>query len=232
MTNAIYLVMQNTYDAIEIALFVNDRIIDHAQENKINASKRAIPLINTLLEKNNYNFSQLSFIAINQGPAPFTTLRVIIATANGLSFATSLPLIGVDGLHALLSEYQDNNHPLTIALLDAFNNDVYVAISEKEAILYSDCEKIDVVLEKIDQNYKTHKLRFIGNAALLYADNIYEKFHNRAVIPQGVLTCSIKEIGRIAYAKWQQHQDLSYQLFPLYLKHQYYKNQQGQLKRI
>ena len=41
----------------------------------------------------------------------------MIATANGISFATKIPLVGVDGLTSLLHEYTDqiefHNHCFT-----------------------------------------------------------------------------------------------------------------------
>jgi len=224
--------MQNSYDAIELALFTNGICIDAVRESKTNASKLAAPLISALLKKNECTFAQLSFLAVNQGPAPFTTLRVIIATANGISFATKLPLIGVDGLRALLVQHRDANYSITIALLDAFNKDVYIAAERDGVFSYIGCENIDNALEKLRTLYTEHKLRFVGLASIVYAERILELFKNRAVIVHDSPLCSLEQLGATAYEIWQQQQGLSYQLFPLYLKHQHYKNQLGEMKQI
>ncbi len=232
MNTTAYLVIQNNYDFIELALFLNNKCIDSVRESKMNASKMAVPLVKILLERNKYSFAQLDFVAVNQGPAPFTTLRVVIATANGISFATSLPLIGIDGLQALLAQHADQNYSVTVALLDAFNKDVYVAVEHNGQLSYTACENIEKILEKLSREYAEHKIRFVGGAAVLHADAIYTTFNNRAVIIETDTFCSAAQLGAMAHEKWQKKQDLSYQLFPLYLKRQQYKNQFGQMQTI
>src|SRR3990170_4281291 len=125
----LFLSIQNTYEAIEIALFKDDQLVAALKEDKSRASKELIPLIAYLLLRARITMKDLAFIAVNQGPGPFTTLRVVIATVNGLSFATNVPLVGIDSLDAFLEEYKNSEHP-TIILLNAFNNDVYYAIKK------------------------------------------------------------------------------------------------------
>src|SRR5688572_29545137 len=96
----IFLALQNTYHLIEVAVCNEDSIIESVTIDKVHASKELLPIINKLLMRHNFTLQSLSFLTINQGPGPFTTLRVVITTANGISFATGLPLIGVDGLIA------------------------------------------------------------------------------------------------------------------------------------
>ena len=123
-----FLAIQNTYEMIEMALFNEDSIVESITIDKKEATKTIVTVLNALLERNNCPLNSLDFFAVNQGPGPFTTLRVVIATMNGLAFATNIPLVGVDGLDVLCAEEQDASFPITVALLNAFNSDVYYAL--------------------------------------------------------------------------------------------------------
>ena len=232
MKNTIYLVMQNTYEAVEIGLYNNEQCIESVREDKIHAGKMTVPLVSSLLEKHTCTFSELAFIAANQGPAPFTTLRIIIATVNGFAFATTLPLIGIDGLRTLLEQHRDTNYAVTIALLDAFNKDVYIGIECNGQIVYTGCQPVETALQQIRHDYQEHKLRFVGAGSVMYADMIHAELHNRAIVVTEDQVCSLNYLAKVAREKWAAQQDISTQIFPLYLKQQQYKNQLGQFKKI
>lgn len=108
IAHSYYLVLQSTYDLIEIGLGADHTLLDQVSLNKMDANRNLILEINSLLLKHNLTLEQLSFIATNLGPAPFTSLRVVIVTANGLAFATGIPLIGVNGLQAFVTEFSAN----------------------------------------------------------------------------------------------------------------------------
>ena len=107
-----FLAIQNSYHDIQIALFDPTSltelgrigVLDSLCASKIEASKMLAPLVGQLLTQNSLALSDLKFIAANRGPGPFTTLRTVLASVNGLAFATKLPLIGVDSLDAMLHE--------------------------------------------------------------------------------------------------------------------------------
>ena len=77
----------------------------------------------------------LAFLAVNQGPGAFTSLRVIIASINGLALGDAQKrLIGVDGLDALAQEahqkYIKDQNALLVPLLNAYNSEVYYGVYE------------------------------------------------------------------------------------------------------
>ena len=71
-----FLVFQHTYNGVQVALFDGQQLVQVATENKKQASKNIVALADEMLRVNNVFFRDLSFIAANQGPGPFTTLRV------------------------------------------------------------------------------------------------------------------------------------------------------------
>lgn len=225
----VFLALANSYDLVEVALFSNKKLVSVLTENKTHASKLLIPIISSLLKDNDLETRDLAAIAVNQGPGPFTTLRVIISTANGLSFATGLPLIGVDGLKTLVDAHAKNTTSTTIALLDAFNNDVYFGIKTQNQF-DSGYAHASTVLEKLKPYADTNVL-VVGNALKQHHDQVRTLLGPQAVLePETMVT--IEQIGAAAYELYRSGQATNTQLFPLYLKQQLYKNQQGILTGI
>jgi tRNA threonylcarbamoyladenosine biosynthesis protein TsaB len=218
---ALYLGIQNTYQIVELALFNDQELVDFVQEDKTRASTYFVSMLGTLLNTHHISWADLSFIAVNQGPGPFTTLRVVIASVNGLSFATKIPLIGIDALDALIFEYQNAQYPITIALLNAFSHDVYFAIERPESKhIEKGYENITHFLNRIKQSMPAEQpIHFIGNATEMYKQEITTIFGDQAFIPIELpQTASIKQIGLMGFKAWNQKIGLTDQLMPLYLK--------------
>jgi len=229
-----FLTIQNSYTDIQLALFEGTKIVDSTSANKIAASRMLIPLAASLLSKNQIPLSQLKFIAANMGPGPFTTLRAVLASVNGLAFATGLPLIGVDALDAMASESLNKlklsdpvrsealrDHPERtpfIALLNAFSQDVYFAISHNNQT-HRGCQKIQTLISELAITIPTGPLQFVGNGTSLHKDLIIQTFGARALISDPILEApSIETVGLMALDKWQRQEDLVGQLMPIYLK--------------
>jgi tRNA threonylcarbamoyl adenosine modification protein YeaZ len=214
-----FLALQNTYQAIEVVLFDAQKSLDTLEISKFDANKELINSINTLLERNNLTLNQLDFIAANQGPGPFTTLRVVIATINGISFATGKPLVGVDGLAAFLAENYRSEFPLTVALLNAFNNDVYYGIQQSDALLSTGSSNVYIFLQELHTKFPEQPIRFIGNAVELYRTAIITTFNEFAIIEAHIPELiSTAFIGLTGLAHWHNNQNVSRKLQPLYLK--------------
>lgn len=216
----LFLSLQNSYQQIEVGLYDDNTCISSISENKIRASKSAVPLIAYTLMQAQKTLDDIDFIAVNQGPGPFTTLRVIIATANGISYATKKPLVGVDALEAFLSGNTKKDAPYTVALLNAFNNDVYFALQKEAIIIDSGYDNISSLLKRLKNEIPANaSIRFIGNGTELHAQEIRETMGTQAIIQEDLpLDCSLNQIARLGRAQWQEKKNISGQLQPLYLK--------------
>lgn len=209
------LCMQATYDGVEIALFNKSELIELIFLNKKNASAQLISSIDTLLKKHALTIDNLKAIGANLGPAPFTTLRTTIITINGIAFAKHVPLIGINGLDAFVTEYK-NQYTQVVVLLHAFANDVYFATPHLQG-----CAKIKEALERLSQTYPTGTISFIGNGTLMHTSNIQSLFADRAHFPEQMPSfCSIQQIGNMVWHHYQNSQSWPNQLYPLYLKEQ------------
>ena len=215
-----FLAFQHTHGGVQAAVFQGRKIIQKIFEDKKRSSKYFIAMIDSLLKKTSIKMSDISFIAANQGPGPFTTLRVVMASVNGLAFSCNKPLIGVDGLDALLQEHRDTKYPVTVALLDAYSKDVYFGIAHDQNKRYQKGYKnIDLFLSDLRNRYPNTAVQLIGNGVQKYQQQIVSVLGDSAIISDSlVYNCSIDQLGLMAYEKWQKQTDVLDQLLPTYLK--------------
>jgi tRNA threonylcarbamoyladenosine biosynthesis protein TsaB len=214
-----YIIIHNTHETFEVALFINNTIAHTISDDKRLASKTLIPHLDTILKKSNLSFTDISFIGVNQGPGLFSTLRSIITTVNALHFATRTPLIGVDALEATLYEFSDNTCSLSVLLLDAFNHEVYYAIAQNNHIIKKGYKDIDLFLQDLLTSYPLQKIRFIGKGTEIYKNLIHTLYKEHALIPDIIPTlCSLDAIAQIALESFNKQKKGNGYLFPLHLK--------------
>lgn len=215
----LYISIQSTYEQIEIALCAGNLLLAKTAVHKFNASSELISAIKALLRSHARLFSEVQFIVINQGPGPFTTLRVAISTINGIAFASGIPLVGVKGLPAFISEFQEEKIPVTVALLNAFNKDLYFAIAKKNDAPVVGVENYQMLFDRIQKEYPQIPIQFIGNGVTLFKTEIMDQFKNYALLPEPFPAfTSIEHIAKIGFAQWQEKLGITNQIFPDYLK--------------
>ncbi len=178
-----------------MALFINNTLTDHISEDKRHTSKLFIPLLEQLLTRNTLLFSDISFCAVNCGPAPFSTLRSIIASVNGLHCATKVPLISIDGLEATFLEFYNPAYKNTIVVLNAFNNESYYLIASGNRIVTTGYKKTELLQQEITEKLSTDTVNSIDNKM-----------------------CSLETIGKLGYSKFIAHKSMPSYLIPLHLK--------------
>lgn len=214
-----FLVIQHTHTGIELGLFHHDTLVHMKSEDKRMASKQCVALADELLRANALSFSDLSFCAANQGPGPFTTLRVVIASINGLAFAAQKPLIGIDGLDALLVEHAVTTYPVTVALLNAYGNDVYFGIKSQNGEISKGYKNTEALMTHLVETFPIEQMYFIGQAAAMHKELIEQHCGKRAVFADPLPEqASLQCIGSMAWDAWKQKKATVNQLLPLYLK--------------
>jgi len=214
-----FISIQNSYQTLELGLFDNATLISIRSTKNQQASREFIPLLQDLLKHNSQSLQELSCMVVNQGPGPFSTLRVVIASVNGINFSTNIPLIGIDGLDSFIMQYSDSSYPYTVVLLNAFNYDVYFALQQPGQPIIKGYKKIDQLLYELAKIIPRQTIRFLGNATRLYEDRIRAQFNNHVHIPYPLpLFCSIEQIAHIGLQKWKKKEGIMKNLLPLYLK--------------
>lgn len=228
-----FLSIHGSYNCLDVSLFSDKTILESISKSDSRASSSLIPALEYFLQKHNLKFEDLSFIAVDRGPGAFTSLRVTLATVNGIAFDKKIKLVGVNGLEALISQNLgliQNKATIAVALLNAYNNDVYFLISnvlpssdKKFTILDLGCKKIDQLIIQLKNDFENHKIYFCGQGSQLYQNMIIEQLADQAVFPQEIqLFATSESVGLLAYDFWQNNQNVVDQIEPIYLKTQYF----------
>ncbi len=90
-------------------------------------SRKLTPVIQMLLSDLEWDFSDLSGVAVSIGPGSFTGLRIGLSVAKGIAFARDLPLTSVISLDALALSYAEN--PMLVCPMIRFRKqDYYLAM--------------------------------------------------------------------------------------------------------
>lgn len=169
--------------------------------------------IQDVIQEAAISFSQLSAIAVSQGPGSYTGLRIGVSAAKGLSYALQIPLISVDTLLALAHQVSENDG-LIIPMIDARRMEVYSAIFD------SNKQKIREVQAEIisEESFAaiSDKIYFIGDSnekvkSVLTKSNF--------VFLDAIQYPSAKEMSSISYQKYleKDFEDVAY-FEPYYLK--------------
>lgn len=169
--------------------------------------------ISEVLKEVKIDFSDLTAIAVSQGPGSYTGLRIGVSAAKGLCYALNIPLIAVDTLEILASEISVENG-VVIPMIDARRMEVY------SAIFSSDISKIrDTKAEIIDEesfSEITETIHFVGDGALKCQEVLSsDKFvyHPEIIFP------SAKQMSALSFEKHKKNDTVDVAYFePFYLK--------------
>jgi tRNA threonylcarbamoyladenosine biosynthesis protein TsaB len=214
-----FLIIHTRYNYVHIGLYNNQTLLDSIEEENKRISKNFLLLIQELLQKYNLNIYNLDFIAAHQGPAPFTTLRVVLASVNGLAFATQVPLIGVDGLNAFTHDYKHDKCNTTIALLNAFCDDIYYGILNHETKSFHKGYAHSQRFLQEMSDIITDNILFIGNGSDMHINLIKECFKSRAYfIEPNPEMVDLSSVAQAALELYKNKNNIVSQLMPLYLK--------------
>lgn len=203
-----HLVIHSGYVALSIGLYNCATRLAVQTLDKKTVSAYLMQSIMDMLTEHTLKFTDLSYITAHSGPAPFTTLRVGIATANGIGYATGIPLIGINGLETLSKSY-----PEYTVILNAFCDDVYIGKNGEAS-----CENIDKFLELQAATIK-EPVTYIGNGVALHHEKIQLMLGRKVhILSDYPYEADIEMIAQAGYTKWLNKIDIVNQIIPTYLK--------------
>ena len=169
--------------------------------------------IEEIIKDAGITFSDLSAVAVSQGPGSYTGLRIGVSAAKGLCYALEIPLISVDTLTVLANQLQIENG-IIVPMIDARRMEVYSAIfnAKKEMIREVQAEILtdssfsaieDAVYFVGDSNEKAKTI--LSKSNFNFVDTIFYP--------------SAKEMSAISYKKFLNNsfEDVAY-FEPYYLK--------------
>jgi len=193
---------------VEIAIYKSNNQIANRYIAKQEASSKILQGIESLLTECQTGLKDIEKIIVNLGPSPFTTLRTVISTVNGLAFANQIPIVGVDGLQAFVNhDLQKFVDKPIVVVFNAFSHDVYYAIKDlSPKLLETGISTIDNLLEKISQ---LKNFYLAGNGYQQYQDRLKDQNYT-------ILDCNFPSLNALYYESLGKESQT--QVLPLYLK--------------
>lgn len=186
----------------------------HSSEGYKHSEYLSIYIIDCIKQAD-LKLSDLSAIAMSNGPGSYTGLRVGCSVAKGLCLGLDIPLIAVSTLEAMASEYFNKNHDLVLPMIDARRMEVYTAYYSNNGTCIKDDHNL--ILDEslfLDLSKTYESTIIIGNGASK-AHN-FELPDNIVVVPN---ECRAVNLARIAAHKYASKEfvELAYHE-PFYLK--------------
>ena len=183
-----------------------------AEQNFSHAEKLHL-FIAEVLAENNLVFSDLSAVAVSQGPGSYTGLRIGVSSAKGFCYALNIPLIAVDTLQLLAKQIQIEKG-IILPMIDARRMEVFTAFYDKnfnqirnvqaEIIDENSYAEIDEILHLVGDGTEKFKTTLTNDKFV---------FHSNVIYP------SAKEMSALSYEKFQNHDFVDVAYFePFYLK--------------
>ena len=183
------LAISTSSNSCSVALLEDTNLIKELNIiNEKTHSEKLMPLIQELFETTGFSLSDIGLIACDIGPGSFTGIRIGVSTVKALAVVNNLPVVGVSSLEGLA--YNVTGFDYICSILDARNNQVYLAIFDKNYNLVSEYYADDINnLMDILKQY--NNIAFVGNGCTLL--NNSSNFDN---------TIYSKNIGLAGYKKF------------------------------
>ena len=176
-------------------------------------AERLHVFIEEIIKEAGISLSDLSAIAVSQGPGSYTGLRIGVSAAKGLCFALEIPLIAVYTLQVLASQVNVADG-LIVPMIDARRMEVYSAIFSPKFD-----KKREILAEIIDGDSfsdRSEKLYFVGDCAEKCKSVLIKENH---LFLEDIKYPSAKEMSILSYQKFKTNDTVDVAYFePYYLK--------------
>lgn len=152
-----------------------------SSQEKMNHLQNLLPMLSSLLAKNNLAMGDITHIAVSEGPGSFTGIRIGVSTARALAQALNIDIISVPTLETFA--YQCKNYPGIICpIFDARRDQVYGAAFQwqdnftrvQEIIpggAYSIQELLQMLAE-LNEAGNSQEIMFMGDGIILHENLI------------------------------------------------------------
>jgi tRNA threonylcarbamoyladenosine biosynthesis protein TsaB len=198
-----------------VALAKEGKIIackEIAEQNFSHAEKLHV-FIEELLTENQLQFSDLSAIAVSQGPGSYTGLRIGVSSAKGFCYALNIPMIAIDTLQLIAKQIQIEDG-IIIPMIDARRMEVFSAFYDKnyQQIRNTQAEIID------ETSYQeiSETIHLVGDGTEKFKNTLTDNkfiFHSDVVFP------SAKQMTQLSFDKFIKNDFVDVAYFePYYLK--------------
>ncbi|OGT44589.1 MAG: tRNA (adenosine(37)-N6)-threonylcarbamoyltransferase complex dimerization subunit type 1 TsaB [Gammaproteobacteria bacterium RIFCSPHIGHO2_12_FULL_38_11] len=221
-------------NACSAALQVDGKIYSRHEIAPQQHAKLILPMIQDLLSEAKINLSDLTVIAFGCGPGSFMGVRLATATAQGLGFGLTIPLIPVSTLQTLaqtvIIPFEKGGQfcaakpgGFIVSGWDARMDEIYWGFyeSDENGIMQSKRENALCTPENIDINaFSKVPFKLVGNAWSVYKEKLSPSIFSQASDIQTELYPDAKAMLTIAISKYLNNEIVSPEnAHPHYIRH-------------
>ncbi len=122
------LALDTATENCSVALLHNGTIYSRSEISPRGHASKILPMVDDVLQEAGLTLSELDALAFGQGPGSFTGVRIGTGIAQGLTFGTGIPLIGISTLAAMAQAiYRQYGKTHVACAIDARMSEVYWA---------------------------------------------------------------------------------------------------------
>ena len=177
-----------------VALHENGQLITQELVSEEGSHSKALTLlIEKVMKTAGLELSELSAVAVSNGPGSYTGLRIGLATAKGICFALDKPLICLPTLQVLASAVDATAGSLLLPLLDARRMEVYAAVYSSTLAEVSP-QEAHILTSESYQGYSP--LVAFGNGSAKWQESCT---HPAITFVNGPLLPEAKYMGKLAH---------------------------------
>lgn len=202
-----------------VCLSMNGEVLQELKhEDQKNHAGFIQPAIGNLMLKTGYKLADLDAIAVTAGPGSYTGLRVGLATAKGLCFTLSKPLLLVNTLEvmaqAVLRAEAPTSDILLCPMIDARRMEVFTGMYTSKLQVVQSPSAVILTDESFKEILDKQAVMFTGNGSAKFKDIMN---HDNAFFSS--VQHEAGDLGVLAEFAFQSNQiaDLAYSE-PFYLK--------------
>ena len=141
--------------ACSVALQLGDTVLERHEEQPREHTRLLMPMIRSLLDESATGLEDLDAIVLGNGPGSFIGMRIAASVAQGLAFASRLPVVPVSSLEAVAGEvFADGNVREVVVAQDAHMGEVYLGAWRRGAqpgALFEECLHAQTIIAELDE---------------------------------------------------------------------------------
>jgi tRNA threonylcarbamoyladenosine biosynthesis protein TsaB len=169
--------------------------------------------IEEVLLQSKHSYSELSAVAVSQGPGSYTGLRIGVSAAKGLCYALDIPMIAVDTL-AILAEQVQIEEGFIVPMIDARRMEVYSAVFNAKHTKIIETQAEIITTDSFKDYNET--IYFIGDSSTKCRETLTKQ---NFVFKEEIIFPSSREMAKLSYEKYTNSDFVDVAYFePLYLK--------------
>jgi tRNA threonylcarbamoyladenosine biosynthesis protein TsaB len=169
--------------------------------------------IEEVLLQSKHSYSELSAVAVSQGPGSYTGLRIGVSAAKGLCYALDIPMIAVDTL-AILAEQVQIEEGFIVPMIDARRMEVYSAVFNAKHTKVIETQAEIITTDSFKEYNET--IYFIGDSSTKCRETLTKQ---NFVFKEEIIFPSSREMAKLSYEKYTNSDFVDVAYFePFYLK--------------